>query len=248
MLNICVVVTGKTIGDFLSQLEKAQVVSDIIELRIDCLNIKNLDMVQTIKNHTYKKAILCCRAKADGGNFLGSSEMQQEILQTGNEVGFNYLDIDLSIARKMYFREKKAKIIISYHNFLYTPTIIEFNHLLKNMRLFKPDVFKFATKTKTYEEVKVLFNLLASKNNHENMIVLGMGERGKIIRLFSPLLGGYLTFASINESISAPGQIDLKIMKDFYRQYCTINFIPSCPYRTKEVDGDFSVQNYFLCP
>ena len=236
MLNICVVVIGKTIDDFLSQLEKAQAIADFVELRIDCLDTINPDMVQTIKNYIYKQAILCCRAQADGGNFLGPPKMQQEILQAGNEVGFDYLDIDLSIANTIYFREKKAKIIISYHNFLYTPAITELKCLLENMRFFKPDVFKFATKTERYEEVKTLFELLSSKNNNENMIVLGIGENGKIIRLLAPLLGGYLTFASINKSISAPGQIDLKTMEDFYHRYYKM-FFPLLLIGKKAKDG-----------
>ncbi|AAO91559.1 type I 3-dehydroquinate dehydratase [Coxiella burnetii] len=226
MLNtprICVVVIGKTLEEFLSQLEAAQTAVDFVELRIDYLEQINPNWVRIIKNHTHKKAILCCRARADGGKFLGTPEAQQEILQAGNDLGFDYLDIDLPVANKISIHEKKAKIIISYHNFLHTPPITELNFLLENMRLFNPDVFKFATKSEQYEDVKTLFKLLINKKNNENMIVLGMGEQGKIIRLLSPLLGGYLTFSSINGAISAPGQIDFKTMQDFYQRFYKIS-------------------------
>ncbi|WP_267257290.1 type I 3-dehydroquinate dehydratase [Coxiella endosymbiont of Ornithodoros maritimus] len=225
MLNaarICVVVIGKTLEEFLFQLEAAQTAVDFVELRIDYLEQINPQWVQIIKNHTHKKAILCCRARADGGNFLGTSEAQQEILQAGNDLGFDYLDIDLPVANKISIYEKKAKIIISYHNFLHTPPITELNSLLENMRLFNPDVFKFATKSEQCEDVKTLFKLLINKKINENMIVLEIGEQGKIICSLSPLLGGYLTFSSINDVISAPGQIDFKTMQNFYQCFYKI--------------------------
>lgn len=48
------------------------------------------------------------------------------------------------------------------------------------------------------------------------MIVLGMGNHGKITRLLAPLLGGYLTFASLDEVKSVSGQITYQLMNNFY--------------------------------
>ncbi len=59
MLNtprICVVVIGKTLEEFLSQLEAAQTAVDFVELRIDYLEQINPNWVRIIKNHTHKKS------------------------------------------------------------------------------------------------------------------------------------------------------------------------------------------------
>jgi 3-dehydroquinate dehydratase-1 len=48
------------------------------------------------------------------------------------------------------------------------------------------------------------------------MIVLGMGDKGKITRVLQPYLGGYLTFASLDGSNSAPGQIDYNDLEKLY--------------------------------
>ena len=217
--KICVIIVGKTLDDFLSHLKKAQLIADFVELRSDYLEKIDPETVRTIKKHTYKKAIFCCRSYSEGGYFRGTFESQQEILQVGNSLGFDYLDIDFTIANKIHIQKKKTKTIISYHNFLHTPSLMVLNCLLKNMRPFKPDVFKFAVKTTQREDIKTLFQLLINKRSYENMIVVGMGEQGKIIRLLSPLLGGYLTFAAINEITSALGQFDLNVIQDFYQKF-----------------------------
>jgi 3-dehydroquinate dehydratase-1 len=47
------------------------------------------------------------------------------------------------------------------------------------------------------------------------MIVLGMGHLGKLSRVISPLLGAYLTFASLNTP-TAPGQLSLQELQIKY--------------------------------
>lgn len=223
MLNeplICVVVIGKTLSDFLFRLQRAQAIADLVELRVDYLKNINSKILYHVAKQIKKKAILCCRAKRDNGNFMGTLEAQNQILQTGNDLKFDYLDIDLAIANKIVIRRKKAKTIISYHNFKNTPTLKALINIAGEMRAFSPDILKFAVMTNQLDDVSVLFRFLLNKKPSENIIVLGMGKKGKITRLLAPLLGSYLTFASMEDkSSSAPGQIDIKTMRNFYHQF-----------------------------
>ena len=222
MLNtplLCAVVIGKTLSDFLFQLEKAQVMADLVELRVDYLENINSRMLHHIAKRIHKKTILCCRAKRDNGNFTGTLEAQNEILQVGNDLEFDYLDIDLAVANKIVIQRKKAKTIISYHNFQNTPPLEGLINIVDEMRVFSPDILKLTVMTNQSDDVHVLFRFLLNKKPSENMIVLGMGKEGKITRLLAPLLGSYLTFASMDESSSALGQIDIKTMRDFYHQF-----------------------------
>lgn len=217
-LKICIPVVGLTLESFLLQLKKAQNITDFIELRVDFIKKINTEMLNIIARHTYKKSILCCRAERDGGNFKGTLEEQNKILQIGNNLGFNYLEIDLNLANKITIQNKKANFILSYHNFKKTPDFKELTTIAAYMRKFNPHVIKFAVMANNDTDVKTLFQLLLTKKENENMIVLGMGQEGKITRLLTPLLGGYLTFASLDVK-SAPGQINYDTMKSFYYMF-----------------------------
>ena len=216
---LCAVVIGKTLSDFLSRLKRAQAVADLIELRVDYLKNINSKILCRVAKQIQKKAILCCRAKRENGNFTGTLEAQNQILQTGNDLKFDYLDIDFAIANKIVIQRKKAKKIISYHNFQNTPTLKTLINIASEMRAFSPDILKFAVMTNQSDDVNILFRFLLNKKPSENIIVLGMGKKGKITRLLAPLLGSYLTFASIDKFSSAPGQIDIKTMRNFYHQF-----------------------------
>ena len=218
-LNICITVVGRTLESFLLQLNKAQTLANFVELRVDYIQNINSEMLSIIAKYTNKKSILCCRAKKDGGNFKGTLKEQNKILQSGNNLGFNYLDIDFPIANKITIQNKKAKFILSYHDFKKTLDLKEFKIIVACMRDFKPDVLKFAVMANSQTDVKTLFQLLLNKKENENMIVLGMGNHGKIIRLLAPLLGGYLTFASLEEAKLIPGQLTYQIMKNFYHNF-----------------------------
>lgn len=214
--NICISVNGKTLKSFLLQLEQSQTLANFVELRVDYIKNINLEMLSIIAKRTNKRSILCCRAKKEGGNFEGTLEKQNEILQMGNNLGFNYLDIDFAIADKITIQNKKVKSILSYHNFKKTPNLKELKTIASHMKNFKPDILKFAVMANSKIDVKILFQLLINKKENENMIVLGMGKQGKITRLLSPLLGAYLTFASLKETQSAPAQITYQVMENFY--------------------------------
>ena len=50
------------------------------------------------------------------------------------------------------------------------------------------------------------------------IIAFCMGEQGKISRVMAPLLGSYLTYASLNKGEeSAPGQLTVKEIKEVFR-------------------------------
>lgn len=215
--RICAVVTAPTLSQFLSSLETAQIRATFVELRVDALGSLTLDDLQTIRKHTYQTAIFCCRRQEEGGAFQGSAFEQQAMLQTANDLGFDYLDIDLQRADHIQINAKRAKIILSFHDFYQTPTLPILQQQLANMRRYQPDIFKFSVMVHNKEGAYRLLQFLLSKNPEEAMVVLGMGEAGKIVRLLSPWLGGLFTFAANGESSSAPGQMDFTQLQALYQ-------------------------------
>ena len=77
------------------------------------------------------------------------------------------------------------------------------------MKQYNPEIFKISTFCKTEEDsLKLLSSLLKLKAEKKKFIVLGMGEKGLIVRIYGALWGNEFNFAPENEEEkSAPGQL-----------------------------------------
>ncbi len=203
-IKICTPVIGKTLEEFLENLEKVQAISDMVELRVD--QIKNLSDsdLQLIRKKTKKEAIFTSRKK--------------EIILKALDLEFDYIDIELSLISNIDLsKQKNNKIILSFHDFKKTPNIEELTILIDRMRKYNIEVLKIATTVNNDQDVNDLFKTLLNKKNDEKMIIVGMGKEGKITRVLGPLLGSFLTFASTKYGESAQGQINIVELKKIYK-------------------------------
>ena len=216
MIKICSIVVGDSLEEFLDNLNKVQQVSNFVELRVDYIKDLSIEHLDIIKKHTIKENIFTCRSIKEGGKFAGNKEDLKSIIYRANELQFNHIDIEISMLENINFDNKNCKIIGSYHNFNNTPSYNELLNIYNNIKQYDfVDVVKIATNVINDNDNIELVKLLI--NRDKDIIVLGMGEKGKIIRIISPLLGGYLTFASINDNnISALGQISLNDLINIY--------------------------------
>ena len=216
-IKICTPVVGKTLDEFLDNLKKTENVSDFVELRVDYIeNLKpeDIGIMYEAKN---KEAIFTCRPKNEGGRFAGSEIGRIGILNTVNDIDFEYIDIELETLKKNKIeRNPKTKLIISYHNFQETPSYWDMQSIIYEMNKFQPDVIKIAAMLKEEYETTKIYRLLTNKPHNEERIVIGMGEKGKMTRVLGPLLGSYLTYASTEWGESAPGQMTIEEMENIY--------------------------------
>ncbi|HSQ97564.1 MAG TPA: type I 3-dehydroquinate dehydratase [Rickettsiales bacterium] len=211
MIKICTVVIGNTLDEFLKNLEEIQKISDFVELRVDYIKDFSISDLEIIKKYTYKENIFTCRSIEEGGKFSNNNLL--EIIYKANELDFNYIDIEISKLKNIKMKEKNSKIIGSYHNFKETPSYDGLKQIYDEIISFKfVDIAKIATNVINDEDNINLVKIILSKKT--DIIVVGMGEKGKITRIISPLIGGYLTFASVGENISAVGQISLENLKN----------------------------------
>ncbi|MFA6106532.1 MAG: type I 3-dehydroquinate dehydratase [Patescibacteria group bacterium] len=218
-LRICAVVTGKNLKEFLANLKKAQKQTDWVELRADYIKNFNVHDIAKIKAAVSKHAIFTCRKPGEGGNFRSSEKERLAILNAALKSGFDFVDIELSAISKVKIPAApiSSKIICSFHDFNKTSSLSQLKKIAEKMEKTKAQVIKIVTMVKTESDNQKLFELLAGKKSGMEMIVLGMGEKGKITRLLSPLRGGYLTFASASVA-TAPGQISVKELKSIYKK------------------------------
>jgi 3-dehydroquinate dehydratase type I len=216
-IRICTVVTGTTLPEFMDNLEVIQEVADFIELRVDHLKNIALDDLELIKNKITCPSIFTYRKKAEGGLYEGSEPERMAILEKACLMEFDYIDIEVSSAESFDFSKKgQTKIILSFHDFTKTPSLHELEALKIHMKCYPVDIMKFAVFINQNEDRTTIFKLLLNKYIDEKMIMIGMGDQGKIIRIIAHLLDSYLTFASTFFSQSAAGQIDISELQQLY--------------------------------
>ncbi|MCH8156186.1 MAG: shikimate dehydrogenase [Nitrospinae bacterium] len=215
---ICIPIVGPTREKSLQDIAAAEPLADLLELRLDLMDERDPDIL--LKAAT-KPCIVTNRTKREGGQFRGSEEERVAILRKAMDAGVDYVDIETSTPKELLKpfleSERKSKIILSYHNFTDTPE--ELGHLYELMCEMRADVVKIVTYARDITDNLALFNLLyRAKKDEIKLIALCMGERGEISRILSPLLGGFLTFGSLETGKeSAPGQITAIALKDIYR-------------------------------
>jgi 3-dehydroquinate dehydratase type I len=96
-----------------------------------------------------------------------------------------------------------------------TPSKDDLADLLKKMAATGADVIKIVTKAKSVEDnLRILDLIPNARTLGVEIIALAMGPHGKMSRIMSPLLGAYLTFASLEAGQeSASGQIPANEIK-----------------------------------
>nr|WP_317360145.1 type I 3-dehydroquinate dehydratase [uncultured Tyzzerella sp.] len=221
--KICVPLIIQNDEEILEKIEELKLVKlDLIELRIDyyekvnCLSsVKNL---LKILNENFKNIpiIFTFRTKDEGGEKNISLDYYEklniEVIKTG------YIDlIDLQFFIKkniinnitLQANKYNVKIILSNHNFNFTPKKDELIKILCNMEKLKPHLLKIAVMPKTKKDILNLMYVANEINVNYNIpiIAVSMGDLGFITRVIGGMFGSCITFGVAKKS-SAPGQID----------------------------------------
>lgn len=217
--KVCLVVIGQTIHQFLTNLKAAQQKADLIELRVDFIKNISLNHLDLIKAQTKKTAIFTCRPQSVGGHFNKKEAFRLSLIKQADKLGFDFIDLELETLLTKSVNLTQSQLIISHHNFTTTLSFSKLKNILTQMDNFKPTIKKIATLVKSQQDVQTLMKLLIDKKPSENLIIIGMGQKGKTTRLVFPMIGSYLTYVSLNNSSSAPGQIDIKKIKLTYQQF-----------------------------
>jgi 3-dehydroquinate dehydratase-1 len=218
-IRVCTVVKGNDITSFFKNFKRIKEENaELIELRVDYIEKLSIDDIELIYSKCGGECIFTCRRKDEGGHFQGSEPERMKIIKKAIDLGFEYVDIELKTVNSTVFDVKNTKVIVSYHNFDLTPSEKTLKEKVMEMRKVGADIMKFAVKINKQDDIERLAKILVSRKVNEDMIVIGMGQKGKITRVIFPLLGSYLTFASVDGKTSAPGQIDIKELDQIYNK------------------------------
>lgn len=135
-----------------------------------------------------------------------------DLLKRGVKAGLHYVDVPHDLAVDMEFqtlvKNKGVKVIRSYHNHSMTPDRRFLHEVLSEMAKSGADYFKIATHVHGPEDVERLMGLLSSEHYNGKLIVTGMGDKARELRLKAPLAGSVFYYAPIHAHLAtAPGQI-----------------------------------------
>lgn len=211
-IRICGVISSKNY----EIPEKTEDIPDIYEIRIDLIG-KNW---QSIISKIHKPWIATLRNSREGGKWKGHIKDKLKILNQAVELGASMVDIELEdiiSIKSEYETNVKVKRILSYHNFNHTPNIEDLKSIVNQQIELGADICKIVTFARTIQDNLTLLALPAIFPER-SLISFAMGEKGIVSRLMCPLAGSYMTYAFIdNQRKSAPGQLSVSILKQFYR-------------------------------
>ncbi len=209
-MKITIPITADSMNDALTDMDKAALVADIIELRIDYM--KEKPNLERLLHRNSLPKIVTNRHKDEGGNFQGSEVERIAYLQQAINLGVEYIDIE---QRHYHILDKKnSKIIVSYHDFEKTPKNLK--EIYNEIANLNPNIVKIAAKANNHNDSLRMLDLI--KKADQDIIGICMGEKGVITRVYGPALGSYLTFASLESGkSSAPGQISVDELKQAWK-------------------------------
>ena len=139
-------------------------------------------------------------------------ELREKIIKL-LENSENLIDFDMNDGSwgLNFVKENKLqnKTIASFHDYEKTPDSDSLSKITEDMEKYNPEIYKVSTLCKTPEDsVKLLTLLLKLKAENKKFLVFGMGEQGKIVRIYGAIWGNEFNFAPVDEKdASAPGQL-----------------------------------------
>jgi len=219
-IKICVSILPKTIDETFELIRRAEAQhADLIEVRLDSL--KNYDHIADIPSYSKTSLIATNKSTDCHGNFSGSETDRQKILMDAARNGFEYVDVNLGTPRQTELihnlHEIGTKVIVSFHDFEQTPTVLQLRTILDEELTLGADVCKIITTARTVEDNLTTLDFVSEVSKKTKLVCFAMGELGKHSRLVSPVFGAFFTFASLDEKRkTAKGQLTIREMNSAY--------------------------------
>jgi len=209
--RICAVITDNDI----KSIKKVEPLADLFEVRIDLIGESWQEVVRQLK----KPWIACNRSVEEGGKGEKIETLRIEKLLKAIELGAAIIDIELRterLAQIMPVIGKRAKRLLSFHDFTGTPDLEEMRGLVRKQINAGADICKVVTTAQKFDDNLAVLQLIA-EFPVLRIVAFAMGERGLLSRIFCPMAGGDFTYAAIEVGKeSAAGQITVKDLRNLY--------------------------------
>jgi 3-dehydroquinate dehydratase type I len=203
------------VNDDLEAVKRIEPEVDLLEVRLDLIGSGWRELV----GHFIRPWIACNRRVEEGGSWQGSESKRIDELLSAVARGADIIDIELStpgVAKIVKGIKGKAECLLSYHDLKQTPPLEKMREIVHNQISAGADICKVVTTARSFKDNIATLQLIAGFPE-TRLVSFAMGEAGYISRIFSPLVGGYFTYASIEEGReSAPGQLTVRDLRSIY--------------------------------
>jgi 3-dehydroquinate dehydratase type I len=219
--KICLPIIEATTGKAVQALAKAKGLADLVEMRVDYIKNPELEVL-------FRKREIPCivtnRRKEEGGRYKGDERSRRGILREAVLLGFEFVDLEWASGKfaidEVMGKQVKTRLILSHHDFEKTPPLKELRSLCGRMMRHGADVIKIVTSARSWEDnLKVLSLIPYALGKKQAIVALCMGDKGKMSRVFAPLMGAAWTYAPFTgDRASAPGQLTALELKEIWRR------------------------------
>lgn len=214
-MNLCVPLTAATVAQALEELPQAEAAAELVELRLDYLRDLTPAGLEELLAARHKPVIATCRPQSEGGRYEGPEDERLAWLRRAVAGGAEHIDVELSTAaeaRTDLIRQAHAagrRVLVSFHDFQRMPPLAELRDRAEAAWAAGADVAKVVGLARRLEDNWPILELVReARAQGRDLIALAMGPAGRLSRVVTPLLGAYLTFASLAAGReSAPGQM-----------------------------------------
>jgi len=212
----CIPIIAKNTDEAFEKIARASTLADMLEIRLDMMDM--FDLHEIIRAAS-KPVLVTYRSKKEGGKGIEDPAARTDYILTAIQKGADLVDVELSLPRrwreKILDTEGRSRIVISTHINDGTPSQLDLENIFKDCADTHSDIVKIVTRAETWaDNLRVLELIPKAHDLGIKIIAFCMGPMGRISRIVSHLMGGYLTFASLEEGEeSADGQIPIRQMK-----------------------------------
>ncbi len=114
----------------------------------------------------------------------------------------------------------EIKKIVSYHSYEKTPVNEQIHEIIDTMNTYNPEIVKIATMCNSEADALGLLQLqLVLKEKKIKHIISGMGDYGKITKIFGTIWGNEMVFCPAKQDeASAPGQLTKRQLENIFKK------------------------------
>jgi len=169
---------------------------EIAEIRMEGMNL-TVEDIRTIFSQPLTLMATCRPGIMEDGQ-------RRDLLINAIEAGARFVDIEAgsdSRYRQAIVDRARAcgcQVIMSFHDYNKTPPLKTLKQIISLCFAEGADIAKIACKVHSERDNIRLLGLLDREKSGE-LVVIGMGEQGRITRIVAPLLGSPFTYASLAE-------------------------------------------------
>lgn len=221
---ICVSIIARNNQEALQKARKVEAVADFLELRLDLMTSFDLDAIIQQVN---KPVMVTYRSTEEGGRGKAGHRTRIRYLEDAIRAGAGFVDVEYrtppAFRDDMMKNRGKSKVIVSCHLLEGTPPMNVLEDYLEKMAATGADIVKIVPLAEKQEDNLCVLRLIPqARQMGVEIITFCLGPMGVLSRIISPLLGGYLTFASLDEGEAAGyGQIPALKIRQIWKDLST---------------------------